>query len=306
MKKQADRYLTEVLYSYHRNRLPKSQLKHFHTVRHQVIRFFQQQYSGKTIRVGDPFLSGSYAKKTDINAAFDIDIVVPFRSESGFTTETIQQDALDRLEKHFKSLGAEVSMGTNSVQMKFLSGTTTLELDVVLGVEMEPGGFKPRSKNEEDKFLVLFNRGQKANVTTNLHRQKRVIKEKGNQQRIPVKLLKIWKYRQRFLLSSYIVEMMSWEAFQQVPFSGKQSPSRLLAHVLDYNHSLLERDEALQDVGANYKLQDFLKTGGKQSLAGIFKKMLAAIEQDDLGLLRDYFPVNGKYVKGKDGYTTKN
>ncbi|HHG83974.1 MAG TPA: hypothetical protein ENJ82_04430 [Bacteroidetes bacterium] len=294
MANSSSHYLHTVLYTYHRNRIPKAQRARYHKVGAEVIRFLQTQ----TGRTGQPFISGSVAKKTDINEQFDLDIVVPFRYDSLCSIAEIKNRLFQKLKGRYQNTGAFAKKSRIAIMLKFLSGTITIAIGVVPGMELEAGLFDQRKKDEDNNYLHLFEDladGKGKIVTTNVYRQKRLIREKGNMLRIPIKLLKIWKHTFGFDLSSYVVEVMVVEAFRENPFSGKQTAPRLLAHVLRYMQPRLLQGHDLQDIGANNCMPDYLNSDEKIQLANHFKHILNILKTEDLAALAERFPLNLKY-----------
>ena len=287
-----DEYLNQVLHSYHRDRLPKGSLGKYKDERHKLMQLLQQHYPMHEARVDDLRPSGSYEKKTDINVKFDLDIILAFKHGFKGGIQKAKADLLKVLQEKYKGdHKVKVLNGRVAVCLQIPRGTHTIEIDVVPGEEIGYGRYKQDSADEKDKFLQLYDRVSNATLKTNPHRQIRVVKELGNKGIPPIKLLKIWKHHAKFGIGSYALELMVYNAFKK-SFQGKQSPSKLLDHVLASNIEDLRVNKALVEIGSGAAWSDFCKPAAKAQLAAIFAKMRKALEKGDMAALEKYFPMN--------------
>lgn len=294
-----DAYLRAVLFSYHRNRLPRNRLADYKQSRAEVIRFLQQAYPKNTVRADEPIPSGSYEKKTDINCRFDLDLVLPFRFGFMGGPKGMKNDLMKKLQSHYQHRDVRVRNGRYAVCLQILRGPDTIEVDVVPGMEKSLGDYKDGSTDDKDKNLVLYDRQENREITTNVHRQIRLIRDRCHAFLPAIKLLKIWKLRSGFKVSSYALELIVHEAVRKQKFQGKKSPTSILRHTLQYIIPKLrdEPDYPLQDLGANYIWESWLKAGGKQQMAAILNQMLSALNQKDPEALQQFFPRNTQFAK---------
>ncbi len=167
-----------------------------------------------------------------------------------------------------------------------------LQIDVVPGMELQAKQYKDKpSKAEEGRnFLKLYDREGNCERTTNIHRQLRLVQENMLHYRDTVRLLKAWRHKEDYRISSYALELMVYRAATAKDAPKTGSPELLLSYVLKSNIAFLEADGKLQDLGANYEWADYLKTAGKVQLARRWKKLLAALVNQDIPLLRSFFP----------------
>ncbi|HHG85913.1 MAG TPA: hypothetical protein ENJ82_14290 [Bacteroidetes bacterium] len=285
-------YLQDVLHSYHRKRLPKNQLAQYNNVRAEVMRFLQQAYPLNSMRAGEPFPSGSYTKRTDINVKFDLDLAVPFRYGFKKGAQGMKADVFNTLKKQFSSSKTKVFNGRVAVHLEFIRGVHTIEVDVVPGMEKKLNSYSDSDKNEEHKFLILFDRVRSEEVITNIHRQNRIVQQEFGSFRPALLLLKVWKYQTKTKVNAYALEMMVYEALKKKKISGKKSPQKVLCHVLEYMIPRLQNNCSLTDCGAGIEWKDFMKEGAKHSLAGRLSKVYEALQDEDLAVIRASFPIN--------------
>lgn len=282
--------LGEVLQKIHPNQVPQHQKDALNTFKQEVTVFLQQHYRLRDERVGDPFAGGSQAKGTDIAIGYDLDLFVPFKHGFRGKPQALKADLLNTLRARFEQAGVQVRDQRVSVGLSKLTGMYTLQVDVVPGMEQEKRPYNHNSTNEDDKYLVLFDRESARERTTNVARQTRLIKNGMTLYRDTVRLLKAWRHKHDHSIGSYALELIVYQAAtaKGAPQSG--SHDVLLRHVLRTAIPFLEGDGALQDIGANYPWPDYLKPGAKTQLAGLWKKLLTALDGKDMTLLRSFFP----------------
>ncbi|MFN8394035.1 MAG: hypothetical protein U0176_05105 [Bacteroidia bacterium] len=282
--------LNEVLLQIHPNKVPQPQKDALNTFKQEVTVFLQQHYRLRDERVGDPFAGGSQAKGTDIALGYDLDLFVPFKHGFRGKPQAIKADLLNTLRARFAQTGVEVRDQRVSVGLRKLTGMFTLQIDVVPGMELEKHPYQHNSDKEEDKNLILYDRESSKERTTNVARQIRLIKNEMTQYRDTVRLLKAWRHKHDHILGSYALELLVYRASKLPDAPKNGSHDVLLRHVLKQSIPFLEKDGELQDIGANYKWPDYLKPGAKTQLAGLWKKLLAALDGKDMSLLRSFFP----------------
>jgi hypothetical protein len=284
------RILTEVLQKVHPNQVPRQQKEALNTFKQEVTVFLQQHYRIGDERVADPFAGGSQVKGTDMSLSYDLDLFLPFKHGFRGKPQAIKADLLNALRARFEQTGVEVRDQRVSVGLRKLIGLHTIEIDVVPGMEKNLGSYKHKSDQEDDQYLILYDRESCKERTTNIARQVRLIKQDTLHYRDTVRLLKAWRHKEGHIIGSYALELMTHQAAKAKGAPTTGSPEALLKHVLKHNIPFLEGNGTLQDIGANYAWEDYLKPGAKTQLAGRWKKLLTALETGEETLLRSFFP----------------
>lgn len=283
-------FLEDVLRSVRPNQVTDRQKADLNAFKQDVTTFLQQTYKLRDERVGDPFAGGSQSKGTEMALNYDLDLFLPFRDGFRGSPQGMKADLLQKLRAQYEKQGVLVRDQRVSVGLRKLVGTHTLIIDVVPGMEKGPKAYDHNSADEDKKYMILYDREASKNRTTNVCRQQRLIKEKMLHYRDMVRLLKAWRHKEQHIISSYALELMVYRAAVAKGASGTGAPDALFKHVLKHNIPLLEANDSLHDFGANYEWADFLKPGAKTQLAGRWKKLLAAVEAQDVSLLRSFFP----------------
>jgi hypothetical protein len=282
-------FLEEVLRSVRPSQVTDRQKADLNAFKQDVTTFLQQSYKLRDERVGDPFAGGSQSKGTEMALNYDLDLFLPFRDGFRGGPQGMKADLFQKLKSQYEKQSVLVRDQRVSVGLRKLVGTHTLIIDVVPGMEKGPKAYDHISADEDKKYLILYDREANKPRTTNVCRQQRLVKEKMLLFRDIVRLLKAWRHKEQHIISSYALELMVYRSVAKGnPPSG--AADVLLKHVLKYNIPLLEANDSLHDFGANYEWADFLKQGAKTQLAGRWKKLLAAVEAQDVSLLRSFFP----------------
>lgn len=282
--------LEEVLRRVRPNQVSDRQKADLNAFKQQVTTFLQQHYKLRDERVADPFAGGSQAKGTEMALDFDLDLFLPFRHGFRGGPQGIKADLFNALKSQFIPLGVQVRDQRVSVGLRKLVGMYTLVVDVVPGMEKAAAAYVFNSDDEDKKYVILYDREAAKLRTTNVHRQIRLIKENMLHYRDIVRLLKAWRHKEQHVMSSYALELLVYRAatLKDAPKTG--SPEVLLRHVLQVSIPFLENNGVLKDLGANYEWEDYLKPAAKTQLAGRWKKLLAALVNQDIPLLRSFFP----------------
>ncbi len=282
--------LTAVLAVIHPNQVPKAQREALNLFRQEVVQFLQQRFPLHHERVGEPRTIGSFEKGTDIALSYDIDIILPFKHGYRSSAQKMKAELLAALKERYPTPPTTVRDQRVSVGLRRHWQETILGLDIVPGMEKSPNCYNDTTAEEEKKNLVLFDRESACERTTNVDRQKRLIVRNAEHYREIVRLLKAWRLKHNHIISSYALELMVYQSAMASGAPKTGSPEKLLRHTLQWAIPFLEKDGSLQDIGANYPWPDYLKSGAKTQLAGLWKKLLAALEGSDGTQLRSFFP----------------
>jgi hypothetical protein len=283
-------FLDEILRTIRPNQVTDRQKADLNAFKQEVTTFLQRAYRIHDDRVSDPFAGGSQAKGTEMALNYDLDLFLPFRDGFRGGPQGMKADLLQRLKAQYEKQGILVRDQRVSVGLRKLVGMNTLIIDVVPGMEKGPKAYDHHSKDEDKKYLILYDREANKPRTTNVHRQSRLIKEKMLNFRDTVRLLKAWRHKEQHIISSYALELMVYRAAIAKGAPATGAPDLLLKHVLQHNIPLLESNQSLHDFGANYDWPDFLKPAAKTQLAGRWKKLLDALTAHDTTQLRSFFP----------------
>jgi len=277
--------LDEVLHKIRPNQVPAAQKSALKAFKQEVSSFLQKHYPIRDERVAEPFAGGSQVKGTDIALDYDLDLFIPVRHGFRDKPQKLKADLLNALGDHFKL--SQVIVRDQRVSVGLRKGP--LNIDVVPGMEQKAHPYQHTSASEDDKYLILYDRESNEERITNVARQIRLIKKEMTHYRDIVRLLKAWRHREKHIIGSYALELLVYRAAttKDAPKSG--SPDVLLRHVLRETIPFLENDGALQDIGANYPWPDYLKAKAKVQLAGLWKKVLAALDGPDASRLRAFF-----------------
>jgi hypothetical protein len=284
--------LNMVLASVRPSQVPSAQRAALNDFRQEVREFLQQRFPLHHERVGEPRTIGSYEKGTDIALSYDIDLIIPFKHGYRANAQKMKAELLASLRERFPTPPTTVRDQRVSVGLRRPWNGLVLGLDIVPGMEKSPGAYRDNNPDEDKNYLVLFDRESKCERTTNVDKQKRLLLKHAAHYRDIIRLLKAWrlKHRPPFPIGSYALELLVYQAATSTGAPPTGSPEALMRHVLKWSIPFLEKDGVLQDVGAGYPWPDYLKSGAKVQLAGLWKKLLAALDSKDMSLLRSFFP----------------
>lgn len=288
----ANEFLASILTAIRPNNIPGAQKQALNSFRQEVAQFLQQRFPLHFERAGEPITMGSQEKGTDICLGFDLDLFIPFVHGFRLSPKGMKAAVLSALQERYPHPPTTVRDQRVSIGLRRQYGNATLQIDVVPGMEQQSKQYKDKpSKTEEPKnFLVLYDREGNCERTTNVHRQLRLVQENMLHYRDTVRLLKAWRHKEQHVISSYALELMVYQAAMAAGAPKSGSPEKLLRHTLEWAIPFLEKDGKLQDLGANYEWPDYLKPAAKTQLAGRWKKLLAALVNQDIPLLRSFFP----------------
>ena len=273
--------LNEVLASIRSKNTPIAQVEAQSRFQDEVLNFLKERFPKGHERVGEPLIMGSKKKGTDTCIASDIDILVPFKHGYKGGPKAMKQELYKALRERFPNPPTIVRLQRVSVGLRRPFGNgIMLEIDIVPGMEISANSYKEEggTNNEQNKYLYLFDEVKQEKLTTNVHAQIRLIKEKMGPYREIVRLLKAWRENAPISIGSYALELLVYQAAvaKNAPKNG--SPEVLLRHVLQHNIPFLSANGSLQDIGANYLWDSYMKAPAKKQLADMWKKLLLALD----------------------------
>lgn len=287
-------YLKDVMESHRMAHIDKL-IDKYKSRRNEIKEACEEKYSDK---IYSPFNSGSFAKHTAINTKFDLDIVVPFKRNSFDTLEAMYQDMYDFLsDKYAKEGIAHVRKQKVSIGVRFLADNDRdeINIDVVPGRELNLDSYKI-SKD----INVYFNDNHwgfaKGSYTkTNIHNQIDHIKAKENE-RLVIRLLKIWKNSNCENYKSFLLELITIKAFDKIDISG--SIWEKLKSVLEFiRDNVTKEDFNLIDPGnSNNNIISTLEAYERSNLSNKMNNIINRIEENEENI-KTYFPINDKFAK---------
>jgi len=275
----------------------------FKIKRDEIKEALEQEYADN---IYNPFNSGSFAKYTAINTKFDLDLVAPFKRNSFDTIESMFEEVYDFLEKKYGQNGiAHVRKQKVSIGVRFYADEDgdEINIDVVPGRELTADDF-PSTK----KLNVYFNENQwgfsKGTYTqTNIQAQIDHIKGKENARKI-IRLLKIWKNSNNEPYKSFLLELATIKAFDNIDVSGNLWEK--LKTVMEYIKDNIVNDSfKLIDPGnSNNDVLSAMESWEKSNLANKLENIIARIEENSENI-KSYFPINEDYKDDDDSNNSK-
>lgn len=303
-----DKHLQCVLESHHLNKLGKVK-DNYVKKKNDVKEALSKKFSDK--KTTSPIDSGSYAKKTEINTKFDMDVCIPFKKDSFSTLKEMYDEVYTYFKKEYEDNDLiSVKKQKVSIGLEFSIEREILEMDIVPGREIND-----YSKDEELNLYVfsgLWSQTErdenKERIKTNIKEHIRLVggQENENQRKI-IKLLKVWKKENSSSsanMKSFLIELFTIEAFKN---NEKNIPNGLwdkLKMTIDFIIEKIETIKLQDPANTSNIVTDTLDDNQKKNIKRNLENLLKQIEQDDENI-KIYFPVNSEYPcsDGYAGYT---
>lgn len=271
--------------------------------RDKVKAALENQYSSDIVCIQH---SGSYAKHTAVNIKFDMDLCVNFKRDSFTTLRKMYDEVYEYLESD--EFGDEVGDLTEVRPQKVSIGLFFLVDDEILNFDITPG--RRISDDDPDCYdlnLCLNDEDSSGRMKTNIAKQIDHIKGR-KKERETVKLLKAWKFAHFPKLKSFLLELLTIEAFDDqgeanIPSSRWERVKFTMEFIRDNIETINLHDPGNSGNNVTNSLTDRQKT----KLAKEMKRALKQIDKDS-SKLKFYFPVNPKFPckeKTKDKEDTK-
>lgn len=280
-------HLQDVLETHRMNHI-EGLLSKYKSKRDEVKEALEENYHSK---IYSPINSGSYAKHTAINSKFDLDIVVPFKRDSFENLEKMFGDVCCFLQEEYGSV-AKVRKQKVSIGMQFYadSDRDIIDLDIVPGRELNQDQYKD-DKNLNlhiDSNYGLLNKNTW--VQTNIQEQIEHIKAKDNERKI-IRLLKIWKNCNCEKYKSFLLELITIKAFEEIDISGNLWEK--LKAVMEYiKDNVTKEGFKLTDPGnSNNNVIDTLTLVERVNFSDRMNILLCNICQNKENI-KQYFPLN--------------
>ncbi|NLL94212.1 MAG: hypothetical protein GX224_00385 [Thermoplasmatales archaeon] len=187
----AHEYLKGILSKY---KLDEGEVERLMNIRREVEKSLMYRYGSHIEKI---LYSGSYAKKTAISLKYDLDLCVMFKRSAFRTLDSMYLDVGDFLKRSFaryRPVGQRVSWG-----MTLADGRG---LDIVPARSFEDG--------TDDANLYVSN--DDTSIKTNIKKHIEYISESSV--RPIIKLMKVWKFRNKVDIKSFTLELATIEALR--------------------------------------------------------------------------------------------
>lgn len=281
-------YLEEVLQS-HRMAHINDLLDKYRKKRDEIKEAIEANYTNRYT----PFNSGSYAKSTAINSKFDLDIMIPFKRNAFYTLQDMFDDLYDFLKKQYGN-EATVRNQKVSIGVEFYPDYQgdVISIDVVPGRELNQGQY-PNDHKLNLNISSTGNNDGKNHILTNIHAQIDHIKSRHNERK-NIRLLKIWKSSNKENYKSFLMELITIKAYDNMFISGNLWEQ--LKSVMEYIRDNITKDNfTLKDPGnGGNDVADTLNAFERRNLSGRMNNMLNNITRN-ADNLKIYFPKNSKF-----------
>lgn len=237
--------------------------------------------------------SGSYAKHTAVNIKFDMDLCVNFKRSAFTTLRAMYDDVLAYLDSD--EFSDEVGDLTDVRAQKVSVGLFFMVDDEVLNFDITPG--RRISDEDPDCFdlnLCLNDEDSSGRMKTNIAKQIDHIKGR-KKERETTKLLKAWKFEHFPKLKSFLLELLTIEAFdvkgeKNIPGGKWERLKFTMEFIRDNIETINLHDPGNSGNNVTNSLSDRQKT----KLAKEMKRALKQIDKDS-NKLKFYFPINPKF-----------
>lgn len=268
----SDEYLKKVLSEENLKSDPqllRKYLSHKADIKEWLTRKFESKLISK---VED---AGSFFKRTAIISNSDLDIVLPFRSNSYYTLEEMYYDVYDCLQARFQ-YKAVVAKQTKAIGLTFEHNGLPIHFDIVPGREV--GDYKIT------KELNLYIRPDWAwqkgsSFKTNIGVQKNITVNKPEARRV-IRLLKTYKVRNGIELPSVIIDQCVVSALSDNQFGIHFSDTENLLNSMIFLARKIQQINYLDNANSNNNLNSKLGNTQRNYLAEQLYNDVERIEEN--------------------------
>ena len=298
-----EKYLQCILQS-HRMKNVDDLVKTYMKKRDQILENIGEYFKEK---IYNPLNSGSYAKFTAINKKFDMDICIPFKSDSYETLKEMYEQLYNYFNKDYRLLDEElisVKQQKVSIGLEFKSEKDILKFDIVPGREIDN-----YPKDNDLNLYVNEDWGslkKKSSIKTNIQKHVNIISD-NKVAREPIKLTKVWKVTSNYSsLKSFFIELLCIRSLSD----SKELPDNIwgkLKYMLEYIRDNIESIKLVDPANSNNIISDTVSDYQKSDIKSRFEYILNDVEKNE-ERIKIYFPVNSEFpCEEKKGvrYTTK-
>lgn len=285
MSQYKNQHLYNVLES-HRMKHISSKMATYLSKRDIIKEALRKKYGSKLAVTA--INSGSYAKCTAINSNFDIDICQPFKRDSFGTLKEMADDVYDFFRKEFEDKDLiEIKKQRVSTGLIFLIDGERVPMDVTCGRELNLNSY------QEDKYLNLYIRpkGDREETYTQTNITKHIDSIKGKtKEREIIRLMKIWKKKHSPHVKSFLVELLTLEAFENMKEISTDQWSKL-KFVLEFIQNNIETIKLVDPSNSANVVSDTITPAEKKELSQDMSNILSQIGEKE-ERIKYYFPVN--------------
>ncbi|OHD15110.1 MAG: hypothetical protein A2086_15275 [Spirochaetes bacterium GWD1_27_9] len=276
-------------------------MKHVETLMNNYIKkrddvkeCIEQKFSGL---IYNPINSGSYAKSTEINIKFDLDLCVPVKKNSYNTIKEMYDSFYDYFYYEYRKLDKElieVRKQKTSIGLQFQIGRDKIDMDIVPGRELNVDSYP------ENNDLNICDSKNNSCIQTNIQEHINLIKGKNSEREI-IRLLKIWKYKEQFDIKSFLIELLVIKAFennQDVTGIWEQ-----LKMTLEFIKDNIKTIKLVDPANSGNIVSKTLTDYEKINLEDKFNRILNSINAYEENI-KIFFPENSNYKIKENSYSS--
>lgn len=225
--------------------------------------------------VSPPEDAGSFHKRTAIASNYDLDIIVPFKRTSFSSLEKMFESVHRVLDKSFGH-EAIVTKQTKAISIAFDEDTEPIYFDIVPGREINNYG-KDRMLNLYVRPEWVWQRG--SSFKTNVRSQQELTKNKP-QARTVIKLLKCYRDKNGFELSSPILEQSVVEALSNRNYGIHPSTTENLLNSMEYLSKKITQKTVIDYSNTNNNLNENFSASDREAFSDQLTDDIKRIEDN--------------------------
>jgi hypothetical protein len=241
--------------------------------RDEIKSFLAAKFNGQL--AGAPVNWGSTARGTAIGDNFDFDILIPFSAYSFGSLEDMYNAVYKALYDKFDTASSEVRKQKRSLGMTFYLNDSELHFDIVPGREI--------NNYQIDKELNLYVRpdnfwSQSSRIKTNLDAHRNMTVNRPDERKA-VKLLKLYRDKNRLNMKSAIIQNMVMKAFDRKAPSFSLSEN--LFHSMEYIANNLSISRVIDPGNTGNSLSESMDSYERNSVINRLNQDLDKIANND-------------------------
>ena len=219
--------------------------------------------------------TGSFIKRTAIGSNYDLDIILPFKRDSYKTLDVMYYDVYDIVKEAFSDV-AEITKQTKAIGLTFENNGNPIHFDVVPGREI--------NNYAKEKDLNLYVNpywmwGKSSSFKTNVNIQKSMTLN-NPRARATIKLLKVYKDRNRLPLPALIIEQCVVDALSEENFGAYTSQTANLLNCMEFISRKLEQRELKDIANSNNNLNAKITEIDRICVANQLRKDIRRINEN--------------------------
>lgn len=228
------------------------------------------------VLVSYPLDGGSFVKRTAIVSNYDLDIVLPFARNSYSSLEQMYYDVYEKLNKMFGHK-ALIRKHSKAISISFeLKSGDFIDFDIVPGREI--------NNFANDKNLNLYIRPdwiwqRGGSFKTNYAQQRNITTNKPDVRNI-IKLLKIYRERNRLNIPTVVIEQCAVEALSENNFGIHPSLTENLLNAMNFLSDRLKQNFLADFTNTNNNLNSKLRDSDRYYISELLFRDVERIEQN--------------------------